>query len=285
MIFKSTYFPNKEFSSKEKLFVELKANIDDIISLKRSSIQKSSEKGVAVNCKPLDVTKLGEQNKAVKLDENYYYIAVNTTLILDSHQDMHDNGIWNKSVKEQQGKNYLVEDHELEICKTIVRKEHIEMLVLSIPFSLLGFKYEGNTQALVYKFPKNKVLKDYVREWLDSGDSIEASVRMQYVTMLLAMDSNAPEDETEKGNYDKYVSKIANKSDFEYIPYFFIIKEAKNISESSLVINASNHVTGQVTNSNKENKEADIITSQKIEPSEDTRKAEQANIISKLKFI
>ena len=41
----------------------------------------------------------------------YHYIAVNTTNILDSHGDLHVKGLWNKSVKDQQGKNYLVTDH------------------------------------------------------------------------------------------------------------------------------------------------------------------------------
>jgi len=280
MTLKSTYFPDKTFESKEDLVKAMRENLDDIIAFKKAKIQKSTDKGITVNCRPIQTSKYAETNKQLNLDENYYYIAVNSTMVLDSHDDMHDNGIWDKSIKEQQGRNYLVEDHELEVSKTIVRKEHIEMLTMMLPFSALGFDYEGETQVLVYKFPKNKVTKEYVKEWLDSGDSIEASVRMQYVKLEFAVDSNAPEDKEYKARYDLYIDKIANKSQYEEIPYFFIIKEAKNVSESSLVLFGSNNVTGNI-------KEADIVTPEIIqtEPLQDAPKPmDWAKIINNIKI-
>jgi hypothetical protein len=243
---KSHYFPEKNYSTKEELFKDLKDNLDFIIDAKKSMIQKTCDKGISVTCKSLDLLKFQDQNKAIKIDDNFYYIAVNSTKILDSHDDLHLDGIWKKSIEEQQGKNYLVIDHELEVDKVVVRKEHIEMLVAKVPFSLLGKSYEGETQALIYKVPKAQVKHEMVREWLESGDEIEASVRMQYVTFVFCMDSNNPEDATEKANYDQYFPMIANKSDFDYIPYFFAIKEAKNVRESSLVVFGSNATTGQI---------------------------------------
>ena len=56
---------------------------------------------------------------------------------------------------------------------------------------------------------------------LESGDQIEASVRMQYVTIEFAMDSNAPQDETEKKRYDEFISVIANKDDYKYEANFW----------------------------------------------------------------
>jgi len=261
---KSHYFPDKSFETKEDLFKELKENLDFFIDKKKSEIQKSCDKGTAVSCKSLDLLKFEDQLKGIKIDDNFYYIAVNSTKILDSHDDLHVDGIWNKSVKEQQGKVYLVADHELCIENVIVRKEHIEMFTASIPFSMLGKPYDGNTQALIYKVAKSQVKNEIVKEWLDSGDSIEASVRMQYVTILFAMDSNNPEDETEKRNYDAYIDTIANKNEFEYIPYFFIIKEAKNVKESSLVVFGSNHTTGVLNT--KEDEPDDKPTPYKEEP-------------------
>lgn len=256
---KSVYFPNKEFSTKEELFKELKENIDFISDAKKSQIQKSCEKGVAVKCKSLDLLKFTDQIKGIKIDDNFYYIAVNSTLILDSHEDLHLNGIWKKSAQEITGKNYLVADHELELHKVIVRKEHIEIFTAIIPFSLIGKPYEGNTEALIYKVPKAQVKDPVVKEWLESGDDIEGSVRMQYVNFVLCMDSNNPDDATEKENYDKYYPLIANKEDFECIWYFFAIKEAKNVRESSLVVFGSNNSTGIVSN-NKNIQEPTIVT-------------------------
>lgn len=251
---KSIYFPDKSYSTKEELFKDLKDNLDFIIDAKKSKIQKSCEKGVSVTCKSLDLLKFTDQLKGIKIDDNFYYIAVNSTKILDSHDDLHLDGIWNKSIQEQQGKNYLVTDHELEINNVIVRKEHIEMFVAKVPFSLIGKDYEGDTQVLIYKVPKVQVKNPVVKDWLDSGDDIEASVRMQYVTFVLCMDSNHPDDATFKSNYEQYYPLIANKSDFEYIYYFFAIKEAKNVRESSLVVFGSNSATGQINNTKQAEK-------------------------------
>lgn len=266
---KSRYFQDRTFATKEELFTELKANNDFIIGAKKSDIQKSCEKGISVTCKSLDLLKFQDQNKALKIDDNFYYIVVNTTNILDSHDDLHVKGIWKRTVVDQQGRNYLVADHELEIANVIVRKEHIEMFTAVIPFSVLGRSFEGNTEALIYKFPKSQVKNAVVKEWLESGDDIEASVRMQYVTILLALDSNNPEDATEKKNYDDYIGQIANKAEFDYIPYFYVIKEAKNIRESSLVVFASNSTTGRIKVA------VDDTTEIKNEPSIDTQKEEQ----------
>lgn len=249
---KSQLFPDKTFSTKEELFKELKANKEIFIEAKKSLIQKSYDKGISVTCKNLDLLKFTDQLKGIKIDDNYYYIAVNSTRVLDSHDDLHVDGIWKKSIKEQQGKNYLVVDHDLSIKSVVVRKEHIEIFTAKIPFSLIGKPYDGDTEALIYKVPKDKVRDETIKEWLDSGDSIEGSVRMQYVTVLLAMDSNDPDDETEKTNYDEYIDQIANKKDFDYIYYYFIIKEAKNVKESSLVVFGSNGATGQVTSNKNE---------------------------------
>jgi hypothetical protein len=276
---KSNYFPDKTFSNKEELFKSLREDSELIIESKKSLIQKSCEKGISVTCKSLDLLKFTDQLKGIKIDDNFYYIAVNSTRILDSHDDFHADGLWKKSLKDQQGKNYLVVDHELRVKSIVVRKEHIEMFTAKIPFSLIGKPYEGETEVLIYKVPKDKVKDDDVKEWLESGDAIEGSVRMRYVTVLLAMDSNAPEDATAKKTYDEYISQIANKDDFEYIYYFFVIKEAQNVKESSLVVFGSNSSTG-------------VITSTKEEPSDDTQenktepqKSTQEDKKNKLTFI
>lgn len=253
---KSIYFKDKEFADKLELAKAVRDNLDSIIDFKKSEIFKSCEKGSSVTCRSIELSKFdNEEVKALKLDDSNYYIAVNTTGVLDSHDDLHVNGIWKVSVVDQQGKVYLAVDHDLKVDSIAARKEHIKMFTANLPFAALGYPYEGNTQALIYQIPKDKVTKDSVRQWLDSGDSIEASVRMQYVKMKFAYDSNAPENAEFKKNYDEYLSKIANKSDFDYIPYFFIIQEAKNVRESSLVIYGSNHVTGQITDPSKDSQE------------------------------
>jgi len=263
-VIKSRYFADKQFATKEDLFADLRKSYNDLIAFKKADIQKSYLKGSSVTCR---VLKESDNVKALNIDPAYYYIAVNTTWILDSHEDLHVDGIWNKSVKEQQGQNYLVADHQLTIDNTIVRKEHVEMLIVDMPFALLGQPYAGDTQVLVYKVAKDKVIHEKAKAWLESGDAIEASVRMQYVTILFAMDSNDPEDVTLKKNYDNYIGKIANKDEFEYIPYFFIIQEAKNVRESSLVVFGSNPVTGNIKD-NEPSKDTPENKTEKPNPQE-----------------
>lgn len=287
MIYKSHYLPNKEYATKEEMFADLKANLSDIMDFKKG-VQKSIDKGASVMCRPIDVSKLNdnEETKALKLDAKFYYIAVNSTKILDYHDDVHIDGIWKKTVSEKQFKNYLVTDHELEVFNTVVRKEYVEIFTAKLPFSLLGYPYEGNTEALIYKVPKDKVKNEFVKEWLDSGDSIQASVRMKYIKFLFCLDSNNPEDAEFKKNYDKYIDSIANKQEFEYIPYFFAILEASNEQESSLVIRGSNYVTGQLgTTIDQEEKSEPPKGTQtnKEEPTEVTQEKKKFNVFIKIK--
>lgn len=274
MIFKSVHFPDKEFSTKEELFSTLKENLYIIEDQKKGKIYESYKKGQSINMKAIDVSKFDvEQQKALKLDDNYYYVAFNSTRILDSHDDVHIDGIWKKTIQEKQFKNYVVTDHELEILNTVVRKEYVEIFTAKVPFSVLGKSYNGNTEVLIYKFPKDKVMMPIVKEWLESGDELQGSVRMKYIKFVLCLDSNNPEDAEFKTNYDKYIDYIANKDDFEYIPYFFAILEASNEKESSFVLYGSNQVTGmlETQRSQEDKSEADNITSEKTEPSNDTQ--------------
>lgn len=271
MIYKSHYLPEKEFSTKEELFKALKDNLPVIEDQKKGKIYESYKKGQSMTMKTIDVSKLDiEQQKALKLDDGYYYVAFNSTRILDSHEDVHIDGLWKKTIQEKQFKNYVVTDHELEILNTVVRKEYVEIFTAKVPFSILGKSYSGNTEVLIYKFPKDKVQMSIIKEWLDSGDELQGSVRMRYINFAFCIDSNNPEDEEFKKNYDNYIDYIANKEDFEYIPYFFAITEASNERESSFVLYGSNQVTGQIQNNKQAEKSLETN-----EPSEDTQKSER----------
>ena len=247
-----------EFESKGDLFKALKANESDLIALKKKTIFKSCDKGQALeyNVNLIKGDALKEQ-----LDDDYYYIVVNSTNILDSHKDLHLKGIWNKSIKEQQNKNYLVADHDLKLKSVIAKPKDIEMVLMNVSFKSIGKDYDGNTQAFVYKILKDKINAEF-KEYLD--DKIQASVRMQYVKIELALNSNEKEDVKYKQNYDTNINNIANKSDFESIDYFWTVSEAKNVNESSLVLFGSNNATGLLSEPLKH-------TQKEIEPSKDTQ--------------
>ncbi len=255
---------NKNFDTEKELFDELIKNKNTIINFKKSQILKSADKGLSITAKPL--LKSNNATKNLNLDDDYYFIAVNSTNILDSHNDLHVKGIWNKTIKEQQGKVYLVADHKLELDKVLAKKEDVELKLIDVPFSAIGKSYEGETQVLVYKIKKDKLKNETIKEWLDSGDSIEASVRMQYVKIKFCLNSDDDDHKEYKKNYLTYSPLIANKNDFENeIKYFWAVTEAKNVMESSLVLFGSNSSTGVIQQENKT-----------IEPSEDTHEKSEA---------
>lgn len=252
----------QNFESKEFLFKALLENEKVIIDSKKAQIYKSIDKGLQITTDQVGIEKaLGsDANKGLKFDNNYYYIVVNSSNILDSHQDMHIDGNWKKTVKEQQGKVYLVFDHTLKRSEIIAMQKDIEMFTAKIPFSMLGKNYDGETYSLIYKIAKDKIINKEAKEWLELGHKMEASVRMQYVTIEAAFNAKDKDYEKQKKNYDDFYPIIANKEEFEEIDYFWIVKEAKNVYESSLVLFGSNSATGVI---NQENKE-------EIEPSKDT---------------
>lgn len=241
---------NKNYQDKEELFKDILENEKLIIDSKKSEVYKSIDKGLYVINNQSEIKKAIETEtiKGLKFDNDYYYFVVNSANILDSHLDMHVDGNWNKTVKEQQGKVYLVFDHKLERSEVIAMAEDIELIATKIPFSLLGKNYEGDTYSLIYKVAKDKIINKQAKEWLELGYNLKASVRMQYVKIETAMNSNNLEYAKQKTTFDTYYPLIANKNDFETIDYFWVVKEAKNVQESSLVLFPSNPATGRISN-------------------------------------
>lgn len=261
----------KSFDDKELMFKELAQNQELIIDAKKAEVYKSVDKGLQIVTGQKEIQKAieSESNKGLKFDNDYYYFVVNSANILDSHDDMHVDGNWNQTVKSLQGKTYLVFDHSLKRGDIIAMRKDIEMLTAKIPFSLLGKSYDGETYCLIYKVAKNKIVNKEAKDWLEDGHELEASVRMQYVKIEPAYNSTNTEYAKQKATYDEYYPLIANKDDFENIEYFWVIKEAKNVYESSLVLFGSNSATGMINDENKD--EAVDDTSEIKEQSDDTQ--------------
>jgi hypothetical protein len=261
---------NKSFETVELMFSELRISKEMLIESKKAMILKSCDKGAGVVSSSLALVKAIEgADKALKMDDNFYYVAVNSTNIMDSHLDLHKKGLWKRSVKEQQGKNYFVADHELKVLSVIAKREDVEMLTATVPFSTMGKSYEGDTEVLIYKIAKDKINEAY--KGAMSG-SLEASVRMQYVKYDLAMNSSAKEDVAEKKLYDDNIDTIANKAEFDRIDYFFVVSEAKNVRESSLVLFGSNPVTGTMANNKEDPAKATPENEAETEPAPTTQK-------------
>lgn len=252
---KSIYFPGKEFATKEDLFKALKADAEKIIALKKAEVNKSFFKGYPTDGFLLkeisDVSKVGPHMK-----DNYIYPVINTTRYMDSHDDVHLDGLWDRSAKEQQGKLYYAADHMLGVGTIIAWPEDVTTMVKTIPWSFVNKDYAGVTEALIFEIAKNKIAMAAAKEIIEEKRPVQNSVRMQYVTIKLGMNSDAKENIDYKNYFDKHIGSIANKEVAETKGYFFGVEEAKIVKEGSMVILGSNDAT-----SIRQKDEVETITS------------------------
>jgi len=236
-------FPNKEFENKEDLFKALIENKKELISIKKS-ITKNAD---AVSYGYIETIKSGANKAIASSDlpqELSVKVVINTTNFLDSHGDVHIDGIWNKSVKDN--KSFLhLQEHDRSFDKIIT--DNAKASIQSMTWKELGFSYSGSTQALIFESTIDKLrngfmLKQYANGWVKNH-----SVGMRYVQIELAINSEADYDKEYKDMWDEYYPIIANKEVADERGYFWVVKEAK-IIEGSAVVMGSNSATPTLEN-------------------------------------
>jgi hypothetical protein len=232
---------DKKFETRKDVFKYLKENKSDIISLKK--VHKNQSTPIHVNPIEKSATEKGLTPSTEITYGSYVYPIINTTNYMDNHDDAHMNGIWNKSISEQQGKVYFVADHKLEIDKIICRPKDVEMMLRDFTWAELGLLYEGMTQALIFKAKLTERSMKAAYEALKANDPVEYSIRMLYVNMCMAIDDQSPEYKEEYADWLKYYPLLANKERAKERGFFFPVIEAKIYKEGSMVIAGSNEAT------------------------------------------
>jgi hypothetical protein len=238
-------FPNRTFKSWGEAHAALKENEARLIGLKCSQVYKSIDKlhGFAVT--PF-MSKAAMPEKAEVpswMKEGNQYPVINTTKYFDSHGDVHFDGLWKRSLKANVGKLYYAEAHSLKVADIIAWPEDVKSFAQMVPWSFLGKDYEGETQALVFEIPDAAIKHTGAREVIDNKREMQNSVRMQYVKMTLALNSESAEWKENKELYDSRIDLIANKDIVEQNRYFWAVDEAKIFKEGSMVIAGSNDAT------------------------------------------
>lgn len=235
---------NRDFETKSEMFAALKANKEQILALKTATIKMSE--GIRTDqYQPEVIAKhLNHEEKAdFTKKSGYVYPVINTTNIMDSHKDVHFNGIWDKSKSEQQGKIYYPINHKLEIGSVIGYPKDVRIFTHEFSFKDLGYDYDGSTQALMFEVKLNDYANKDALEVFKNRLPAENSVRMQYVKVRMGINSEEKAYVEEKAYYDSVIDKIANKEEVEKDGYFFGVSEAKILKEGSLVLIGSNSVT------------------------------------------
>jgi len=237
MIFKSAYLPDQEFESREALQRAIKDNFSTISDAKKAEIKMAEAVEICPGTKGCDTV------KGLAMDAGFVYPVINTTKYMDSHNDVHLDGIWDRSLKDAQGKIYYVANHKIEVGQVIAYPQDVKVMVVEMKWKDLGYKIEGSTQALVFKVADSKIRMKEARDIVSEKINIQHSVRMQYVKFTLAIDSTEADMKAEKANWDKHISKVANKDRAMESGFFFAIEEAKIVKEGSMVLHGSNDVT------------------------------------------
>lgn len=265
---------------KIKEFDNIKDRINWIVSNKGTLIaQKKAElkKADAISyLTPIydtkeDVFKANESIKNYKeLDSIKVQAVINTTNVIDSHQDLHVDGIWTKSIKENKNIMHL-QEHKMSFDSIISDGKDLKAYTKMFNWSDLGVDAKGQTQALVFesvvKADRNaRMFEQYAKGYVKNH-----SVGMQYVKLLLAV--NDDEFQEEFNNWNKYIGMAINPESAEEQGYFWIVTEAKAIEGSAVPI-GSNRFTPTTENNMNEPQKS---TQSTIEPSTDTQLLDKLN--------
>ena len=276
-------FPDKTFSAHEEAMKFLIENKETIIAQKKAMIKFTdsfsflpsfySDENYSVTKERAD-----EENDVNKLRLK---LVINTCGVLDSHGDVHINGSWNKTAREN--KNLLLlQEHKATFSHII--SDDVKAKVERFNWTDLGLNAKGETEALVFYANVVKERNPYMFEQYQKGFVKQHSVGMYYVKIALCCNNDDEWAKEEKENWDKYIDQIVNKKDAEERKYFWAVLEAKAV-EGSAVVFGSNPITPtlQVTESNK-TEPSNHSDTDKNEPSKDTQKEEKKGIkIVKLK--
>lgn len=237
MIFKALELPNMEFATKAEMYVALKDNLQTIVDAKKAMIK------TAESIRMMAGQSGGSTLKSLNLDKGFIYPVINTTKYMDSHNDVHLDGIWDRHIKDVQGKIYYVANHKIEVGQVIAYPSDVKVMVQNVTWKDLGYNFSGSTQALMFKIDRNKIRMKEAREIIDERIDIEHSVRMQYLKFSLAINSDDKDLAGEKMIWDKHISKVVNPERANENGYFFAIEEAKIVKEGSMVLHGSNDAT------------------------------------------
>lgn len=287
---KAIEFPNKEFATKEELFSELKKEKANLISLKKSAIKNADSfcfnaSTVLSSEKPYSAIKEEINANNGIPDSLNVKVVINTTNFLDSHGDVHINGIWNKTLKDN--KSFLhLQEHEREFDKVI--SDDAKGYVKTMSWAELGLPYQGTTEALIFESKIEKKRNEFMLNQYANGWVKNHSVGMRYVQLDIAINSEAEWDKNEKANWDKYYPLIANKELADDKGYFWVVTEAK-IIEGSAVVMGSNSATPTLSNKEtvigkeEKNELEPLKGTLNSEPTEVTQEKKKFNVFIKIK--
>lgn len=231
--------------NREETFAYLRANKRLLIAEKKAAIKYADGVHTVYFTEQSDgaLKAFTGNPEIIDMDKFNLKVVINTTNLMDSHDDVHFPGIWNKSLKENKS-IYLLQEHQMRFDKVI--SDEVQAKAVTMAWSELGYKYEGFTQALIFDAAVEKDRNPFMAEQYAKGRVKNHSVGMRYMKIDLAMNSESQYDKEEKKIWDKYISQVVNREQAEEKGYFWAVTEAKVI-EGSAVLMGSNYATPTIS--------------------------------------
>ncbi len=171
-------------------------------------------------------------------DKVYRTIIANTYNYMDSHDDVHLNNVFKKSLEENK-KLFLLHDHKFEV--TAQTGNIMKAYEQDGRFIYYGLNSPLDTQALLMDVEIERSKNELVFNEYKEHRINQHSVGMIYVKIDLAIDNQ--DDKEAYALYRKYLPQIGNAEKVERQGYFFAVQEAK-LKETSAVLMGSNDLTG-----------------------------------------
>ncbi len=185
-------FANKTFESKKEMLDFVKANKDTLIAQKKLEIKHGADvPNIQVSVSKAEKAEVEKNEMTVKA-------IINTTNVIDSHGDLHVDGIWNKSVKENK-RIFFLQEHKNDFDHIISHPQDVKAYVEETSFKDLGYALDGSTQALVFEAKVKKSVNERMFSLYKDGYVSNHSVGMRYIKVLLAVDTEDPDYTQEKG--------------------------------------------------------------------------------------
>ena len=233
----------EKFETEKELFDHLVSNEEEIFA--QAKMEMKCSDGIGAYSTPIR-SEFSQKSSTVsdllQKDSLELKLAINTTNILDSHGDVHINGLWNKSLKENRRLLHL-QEHKRSFDAVISKGSNLKAYTESLTWKSLGFDMEGSTEVLTFDSNVTKNQNEYMFEQYAKGNVDEHSVGMVYVKMVTCI--NDEDYPTQKENYDKYSPMIANKEALEGTKYFWAVLEAKCVEGSSVLMGSNSFTPTQ----------------------------------------
>lgn len=265
----------KTFATKKEEIEYLVKHQKEIIAMKKAAV-KFTDGSIYMTPGPKDnpIKAFKALQTSTKNDTDTTIertIIGNTYNWMDSHQDVHLNGTFSKSIDERQKAIFHLHDHQQMVTAKV--GSPISTYEKLVKWKDLGVDKAGTTTALMMDSQIKQAYNKMVFEQYKADQIDQHSVGMYYVQIAFA--ANDPDYKEAHAEWESHIDKIGNKERAEENGYFWAVKEAKLI-EISAVLQGSNELTPTVEAKDIEENEPTEVTHQN-EPPAGTQKQSGSN--------